>query len=314
MGKHDRLSRDQKRKAKLKKRAERARKHESLAYAGKKYKTDEYAPFFFRTEVGIYESYVMCDRVLTDDQVEAAIERLVTLMRQGPLPPLSETGSVTLTEGDEEELVIANIRRNWQIMAEEGTLPGRDDLIGILRTILHSIEVWRSQSLHSQGYLRYVEGFLKKLGVSGRRVTPGRGGEQDGGGGVRRSSRVVAPRGQRGPGDRGLPAVAGRDRGHGHRPSPPGVRRSWPSGVEDRDGVRRDLRRRRGEGIAWRGTVPPQKWMNFSTKGLSRFAATPGLKLEVSFEVPPGDAATEAKREETKAALRELRLAEDLGP
>ena len=34
-----------------------------------------------------------------------------------------------------------------------------------------------------------------------------------------------------------------------------------------------------GKGIAWRGTVPPQKWMNFSTKVLSRFAATPGLKL-----------------------------------
>ena len=51
-----------------------------------------------------------------------------------------------------------------------------------------------------------------------------------------------------------------------------------------------------------------------TTKVLSRFAATPGLKLEVSFEVPPGDSATEAKREETKAVLRELRLAEDLGP
>ena len=172
MGKHDRLNRDQKRKAKLKKRAERSRKHESLAYTGKTYKTDEYAPIFYRTEVGIYEAYVMCDRVLTDDEVEAAIERLVTLMRQGPLPPLAETGSVTLTEGGEEELVIANIRRNWQIRAEEGTLPGRDDLIGVLRTILHSIAVWRSQSLHSQGYLRYVEGFLKKLGVSVRQVTP----------------------------------------------------------------------------------------------------------------------------------------------
>ena len=39
MGKHDRLNRDQKRKAKLKKRAERSRKHESLAYTGKTYKT-----------------------------------------------------------------------------------------------------------------------------------------------------------------------------------------------------------------------------------------------------------------------------------
>jgi hypothetical protein len=172
MGKHDRLSRDQRRKAKLKKRAERARKHESLAYAGSKYKTDEYAPLFCRTEVGIYESYVMCDHELTDDEVEAAIERLVIQMRHGPLPPLSEATTLTLTDGGEEDLVIANIRRNWQIMAEAGTLPGRDDLIGMLRTILNSIQIWRSQSPHSQGYLRYVEGFVKKLGVSVQRVTP----------------------------------------------------------------------------------------------------------------------------------------------
>ncbi|HMB04405.1 MAG TPA: hypothetical protein VKP69_11790 [Isosphaeraceae bacterium] len=73
------------------------------------------------------------------------------------------------------------------------------------------------------------------------------------------------------------------------------------------------MRRRRGERIAWHGTVPPQKWMNFSTKELSRFASTPGLELEVSFKVPPGEGATEARREETKAALHELGLVEDLG-
>ena len=70
MGKHDRLSRDQKRKAKLRKRAQRSCKHEPLAYTGRKYKTDAYAQVFFRTEVGIHESYVMCDRELTDDEVE----------------------------------------------------------------------------------------------------------------------------------------------------------------------------------------------------------------------------------------------------
>ena len=63
------------------------------------------------------------------------------------------------------------------------------------------------------------------------------------------------------------------------------------------------MRRRRGERIAWHGTVPPQKWMNFSTKVLSRFASTPGLKPEVSFEVPPSEGAAEAEREETRAAL-----------
>jgi hypothetical protein len=171
MAKNDRLSRDQKRKAKLKKRAERSRKHESLAYSGKTYKTDEFAPIFYRTELGIYESYVICDRELIDDEVEAAIERLVIQMREGPLPPYIESDVITITEGGEEDLVITNIRRNWQILEEKGTLPGRDDLIGILRSILHSISIWRSQSLHSQGYLRYIEGFMKKLGVSVRQAT-----------------------------------------------------------------------------------------------------------------------------------------------
>ena len=165
MGKNNRLSRDQKRKAKLKKRAARSRNNESLAYAGRKYKTDEYATIFYRTEVGIYESYIMCDRELTDD------ERLVLWMREGTLPPPIETNVVTITEGGEEDLVIANIRRNWRIMEEKESLPGQDDLIGVLRTILHSITVWRSQSLHSQSYLRYIEGFMKKLGVSVRQAT-----------------------------------------------------------------------------------------------------------------------------------------------
>ena len=171
MGKHDRLSRDQKRKAKLKKRSERTHKHESLAYAGKKYKTDEYVPVFYRTERGIYESYVMCDRELTDDEVETAVERLVIRMREGPLPPLAHTDVITITEGGEEELVIENIRRNWRFLEAEGTLPRRDDLIGILRSILHSIAIWRSQSLHSRGYLHYIEGFMKNLGVSIRQAT-----------------------------------------------------------------------------------------------------------------------------------------------
>ena len=79
---------------------------------------------------------------------------------------------ITFTEGGEEDLIITNIRRNWRILEEKGELPGQDDLIGILRTTLHSLSIWRSQSLDSQGYLRYIEGFMKKLGVSVRQATP----------------------------------------------------------------------------------------------------------------------------------------------
>jgi len=65
-------------------------------------------------------------------------------------------------------------------------------------------------------------------------------------------------------------------------------------------------------GIRWRGEVPPQKWMNFYTKVLSRFVGAKGLKLEVKFEVPSGDAVTKAKIDEAKTALRELGLSEDV--
>ena len=64
--------------------------------------------------------------------------------------------------------------------------------------------------------------------------------------------------------------------------------------------------------ITWRGTVSPQKWMTFYTKVLSRFANTPGLKLEVSFEAPAGADQAKSKGDETKIALRELGLSEDV--
>ena len=67
--------------------------------------------------------------------------------------------------------MIENIRRNWRIMEGKGTLPGRDDLIGVLRTILNSISIWRTQSLHSRSYLHYLEGFSKNSGVSVRKAT-----------------------------------------------------------------------------------------------------------------------------------------------
>jgi hypothetical protein len=61
-------------------------------------------------------------------------------------------------------------------------------------------------------------------------------------------------------------------------------------------------------GIKWSGEVPPQKWMNFYTKVLSRFAATPGLKLTIVVEVSPSDGLSTQTLEETQNALRELGL------
>ncbi len=64
--------------------------------------------------------------------------------------------------------------------------------------------------------------------------------------------------------------------------------------------------------LKWTGEVTPQKWMNFYTKVLSRFAAGKGLKLTVSVEASPVDGVSSQKVEETKVALRELGLKDDV--
>lgn len=65
-------------------------------------------------------------------------------------------------------------------------------------------------------------------------------------------------------------------------------------------------------GISWRGEIPTQKWMNFYTKVLTRFAGASNLRIKVEFEVPAGPNVTDAKRQETRVALRELGLEEKL--
>ena len=64
--------------------------------------------------------------------------------------------------------------------------------------------------------------------------------------------------------------------------------------------------------IRWRGTVPPQKWMNLYTKVLTRFASNPGLRLEVSFEVPIEREQADGKVQETRAGLKELGLEDNV--
>ncbi len=64
--------------------------------------------------------------------------------------------------------------------------------------------------------------------------------------------------------------------------------------------------------ILWSGEVPPQKWMNFYTKVVSKFATGQGVKLSVTFEASPEGGVSKQKLEEARAALRELGLDPDV--
>jgi len=163
----DRRTRDQKRNKKLEERKRKARLTESLAYMGEKYKKDELVPTWMHTEIGIYETFVMTDRRLVDQTVVTALESLVRQMRTGTLPLLEDTSEIHYEVGREEDLVIKNIRRNWAAHFADEWRPPSDKLVGVLRTILGSIETMRAPGPRSQSYMRHIEGFLtKKLGVS----------------------------------------------------------------------------------------------------------------------------------------------------
>lgn len=64
--------------------------------------------------------------------------------------------------------------------------------------------------------------------------------------------------------------------------------------------------------LFWSGELPAQKWMNFYTEVLSKFATGKGLTLRVSIEVRPDEGLSSHKIEDTKLALRELGLPDDI--
>ena len=65
-------------------------------------------------------------------------------------------------------------------------------------------------------------------------------------------------------------------------------------------------------GLSWTGEIPPQKWMNFYTKVLSKFASARGLRLTLKVEVAPEEGISRQRIEETTSALRELGLNDDV--
>ncbi len=63
--------------------------------------------------------------------------------------------------------------------------------------------------------------------------------------------------------------------------------------------------------LFWSGSIPSQKWMNFYTKVVTRFAADKGLKITVTVETSQ-DSISLQKVKETKVALRELGINDDV--
>lgn len=170
--KKKKLSRDQKRKQKLQHRR-KGTSQGPQPYRGGKYRSEKYIMALMRAEVGIYETYVMTERELSDRQVEAGLKSLIQELRSGSVQPAEQRDAVDVEPGAETNLLSWNIRRNWDDLFATQLRHSNADLVGILRVILDSIETWSTPGANSQGYLNYLEGFLTKAGVQVEKLSMG---------------------------------------------------------------------------------------------------------------------------------------------
>jgi len=78
--------------------------------------------------------------------------------------------------------------------------------------------------------------------------------------------------------------------------------------LEPSEAAAEEEKRRESSAFHWAGNVPPQKWMNFYTRVLSRFSLNPALRIRVEIDVSPDGNVAAEDVEDAEAALRELGL------
>ncbi|MEX1231912.1 MAG: hypothetical protein WEB58_16825 [Planctomycetaceae bacterium] len=161
----NRLSRNQKRSAKLAKRAQMSPQADSRAIAGTKFKTDELAPLWLACETAIYQSFVVSEHRLRDNEVYSAIEKVISQIECDVVTP-PEDDAIHYVVGEETDLVVQLLQIQLDAYDDDHGPLLKKDIIGILRSILGTIEFKRTHAPQSQAYIRYVVDFLKrKVGI-----------------------------------------------------------------------------------------------------------------------------------------------------
>ena len=173
MSKPSRQSFEKKRK---KQKAERARRllvpSDPIAYHGRQFRSKAHLPWLLQAEVAIYEAYVMTDRQLTDLDVATALQDMIEKIRNRVLGELRATAQPEQElKGTPRDFIVWNIWGRWQEIALNASPPGgREGLIGMLRTILGSVENHNTGSASSQGYLLFIAAFMRSAGINVRKV------------------------------------------------------------------------------------------------------------------------------------------------
>ncbi len=181
MSKPSQRKQEKKRRSEQRERAHQARRlasdAQSLAYRGREYRTERHLPWLFQAELAIYEAFVMSDRSLTDHEVAASLEKMIAKLRRELIR--DQTGPDASQPEDEPQakevpldMVTWNIEQRWKTMAVSHSPPGgRNGQIGMLRTILGSVENHKTADADSRGYLAFITAFMVKAGIKVRKIS-----------------------------------------------------------------------------------------------------------------------------------------------
>lgn len=159
-----------KQKAKKVKEQRLAKRELPLEYTGRRYQTSAYALLMMATETGIREADEISERKLRDAEVRASLAKLVDRLMAGPpdVARLADTLGVTFTgdRPDDLDLIGWRILSNWKRYFADRPWVPRADLVGLLRTLAHSVRVRTEMHFGGRGYLRFLVDFLGQVGIS----------------------------------------------------------------------------------------------------------------------------------------------------
>lgn len=150
-----------KRALERKREAQRIREQSRLPvtpYDGERYRTEQWVPLVYATEKAVYETILLAAGRLTNPQARETFERLVR-----PLPD-GETQMI-YASGNEVEFLTWNIRLKWREYEQKHRTVAKEDYIGILRTLLFSMQAHAADRGPQQGYLAFLKEFMRNAGL-----------------------------------------------------------------------------------------------------------------------------------------------------
>jgi len=144
------------RKRKAREVAKTRQRSEPAAYHGTKYFTPRLFGYRLAAEMGINEADNFLRGKLTDTEVSDAVKGLIMAIRQSRPPS-------DFCHTREQQLVIWRIEKAWREGLRQGIKVGRDGLVGVLRSILGSIESHTSPVPGARSYLDWLEGLIAEV-------------------------------------------------------------------------------------------------------------------------------------------------------